>query len=297
MHRCSVLPYLFLPALQAATIQKINARAALCDPLIRDCSDLPTAFDPLNLDLPLTSGLTLPTAPYPALSFNTEAGPGLQTSNADVNPNSIEKYDSPTTKDTQILEVLNAPVNTWQGTDDVVNVPTVKEKDEIASSQYAAWDPVYGGWRGSCHMFGVDCQMCYIAPGDAPKMKPVCRDAVLSSPENKPGTYQLCFKDTLQRTTCIAHDPADDDTPDQPTPKEWDAGWWGYCDASGEQCAICWKSETGQSSGCVPAVKKILTSDSHPIPSTWLCFKGQKANSNQDCINSDRWVQETLRSN
>ncbi|MCJ1422951.1 hypothetical protein MMC29_000831 [Sticta canariensis] len=285
-----LFPFLFLTGFQAATISKLGLRANLCDPLVLDCSDLLTTSGTSNLDLFPSSELSSSAATNLALSFNTDTNPGLQSLYGNGTPGPIENNDPLPNENTKLPQAFDTAINFGQGADDIFNVPKTEENEEISLKKDASWDPVYGGWWGWCHIYSIGCQMCYARAGDVPTTQ-LCLDAVPFGALGKyPGKYNLCLKDTTLPQTCIAHDPTTDDTPDRPAPPDWDPGEWGYCNEQGLQCAMCWKHETGESTGCVPAVLKILTSDTLPNPSTWLCFKGAKP-SIHTCIKPHRWLQ------
>lgn len=281
MHPC-LPPFLFLTLLHAAPIYKLDVRTDPCDVLVLDCPDLPKTFDTSNLDLSPPSGLTLPTTPKPALALDKDADPELQSFYGNGAPSSSESNNLPAIENTQLIETFDESMNVEQDEGDPAIIPTMEKKVD------ASWDSVHGGWWGSCHIYGVGCQMCYTRAGDV-KTRQFCRDAVLLGRlEAHPGPHNLCLKDVVLSQTCIAHDLADDDTPDRPAPAELDPGEWGYCDEQGLQCAICWKYETGESNGCVPAVPRILTSPSWRNPSQWLCIKDAKP-SDRTCVKPDRW--------
>lgn len=285
MHPCLGLS-LFLTVLQAATIPKLDIRADVCDQLAPDCSDLPNTIGTTNLDLSQLSGLIHPASPNQALSFNPDADPGSQNFHGNSVPSSIESNDPFTNQNTQFIQTSNLAMNGGGKTDDIALIPDLQM-----------------AWWGFCHIYSVGCQMCYARAGDVTS-KNFCRDAVpIGHLDDYPDRENnLCLADFTMPLTCIAHDPADDTTPSQPAPAKYGPGWWGYCDQQGERCAMCWKNESGESTGCVPAAPHIMTSTSRPEPAMWLCFKNAKGtidpknpdepkNFLQDCINPTRWIQ------
>ncbi|MCJ1462853.1 hypothetical protein MMC07_001456 [Pseudocyphellaria aurata] len=294
MHSCHSL-FLFLTGLQAATIHKLNVRTDLCDPHISDCSDLSKTFGISYLDLPSYPGSTVTGAPNLALSLNSDPDPGFQTSNSNDAPSPIGNVIPPAEGNAQSTQPFNTAMNDERNVGDVAIVPTMAQDVNLETLPNNAWDVVHGGWWGSCHIFGVGCRMCYTRAGDV-KTEQLCRDAsLLGRLPNHPGVgHNLCVSDgsdsPLPPQICIAHDPAGDDTPAFRAPAALDPGEWGYCDEQGLQCALCWKYESGESGGCVPAVPRVLTSNFLPKPARWLCFKDAKPTV-KSCVRPARWFQ------
>lgn len=294
MHSCHPL-VLFFTGLKAATIHKLNARTDLCDPLVSECSDFSKTFGVSYLDLPSYSRATLAGAPNLANSPNTDVDPELQTSNGNDASSPIGINIPSAQETTQSTQPFNTAMNIEQNMGDVTMVPTTAKDVDLETLPKNAWDVVHGGWWGSCHIFGVGCRMCYTSAGDV-KTDQLCRDAsLLGHLPNHPNVdHNLCVADGSSSPAppqiCIAHDPASDDTPAFPAPTTLEPGEWGYCDEQGLHCALCWKHESGESTGCVPAVPRVLTSDYLPAPSKWLCFKGAEA-SLHSCVKPMRWFQ------
>lgn len=139
--------FLFLSVVQAATIHKLDVRADICDPLVLDCSDLPTSFGISNLDLFPSLDLTSPAAPILALSLNTDADPRLLFPYDNSTPSPIENNDaSPNDNTTPPPKAFDTAINFGQSADHTFNVPETEENLEISLKNDASWDPVYGGW-------------------------------------------------------------------------------------------------------------------------------------------------------
>lgn len=285
MHPCLGLS-LFLTVLQAATIPKLEIRADVCDPLASDCPVLPNTIGTTNLDPSLLSGLELPAAPNQALSFNTDANPGSQYLHGNGAPSPIESSDPSNNENTQVIQTSNQAMNVGENAGDIAIIPQI-----------------HMAWYGFCHIYGVGCQMCYATLGDF-TVKNFCQDAVLRGPlDDYPDReHNLCLADSALSQVCIDHDPADDTTPAQPAPVKYGPGWWGYCDQQDQQCAICWKHETGESTGCVPAAPRTMSSSSLPTPAAWLCYINAHGETDPDnpqgpknflheCVSPSRWIQ------
>ncbi|MCJ1265304.1 hypothetical protein MMC22_005179 [Lobaria immixta] len=302
MHPCLVLPLLFLKVVKAASIHKFDARSDLCDSLVPDCADLPTTFGTSKLDLSSPSGLDLPAAPKLALSLNTEK-PELQPPYGNGAPGSVGEKNPSIDQNTQFFQAFNAPMNMWQTPADEVIAPTSEKTGKISSSEEPDFSPLTGGWRGSCHIYGIGCKMCLARPVAAPFLpfQDFCKAAVLRPLQSDPEKYDLCLEEQDMSPVCIAHDPAHDDTPVLQARSDWGVGWWGYCNEQGLLCAICWKWETNESNGCTPAVptKFSLLAHFQQNPSTWdtwLCFEGEKP-SVRTCVNNDRWFKGSFDAN
>ncbi|MCJ1265084.1 hypothetical protein MMC22_004959 [Lobaria immixta] len=287
MRPCFSLPFLFLTVLQATAIPKLDARADPCDPLLDlDCSGRPTTlFGTADLNLPPSgpdlvslntdSGITFPAAPNLALPSNTDADP-----------------EPLTTLQTQLVQAFATPMDV-QVQPDTDKVPSADEKEQNFLAQNVLWDQESGGWKGFCYLNGVGCKLCSSTPDGGMSTPRACRDAVL---RRKPtGRYEVCFKEVALADTCTDHNPADDKNPRPPSPKsEIGIGSWGYCGAQTQLCTICWLNETGESTGCAPAVRKQLQvthSDGSVVYLDSLCYKGAKV-TRKSCINPEQWDKE-----